>query len=101
MAWCAQMVGMDPTNVPGSTYNTIHGNVSGRVFQVGSISLTISDRAARDNEATLNVLANAQVYADGWESIEERLTEYLAAMRRSMVDHPYPGVVPGTPPPPL
>ncbi|GAA0381465.1 hypothetical protein GCM10009530_35250 [Microbispora corallina] len=46
-------------------------------------------------------LTDEQVTAGGWRFPGPRLAAYLAAAAARAEDHPYPGVLPGTPRPPL
>lgn len=46
-------------------------------------------------------LERARLREEGWESPEQRLVDYLTAALRLAVEHPYPGVLPHSQPPPL
>lgn len=68
--------------------------------------LSVSDILANAEPADLplpwlETLTDTQVTAGGWTFAGPRLRDYLDAASRAAQAHPYPGVLPGVPPPPL
>ncbi|MEV3853725.1 HEAT repeat domain-containing protein [Streptomyces sp. NPDC050095] len=58
-------------------------------------------RWSADCRTWLGTLSDAQIEAGGWPFLGPRLREFLDISARAAREHPYPGVVPGTVPPPL
>ncbi|WP_263169983.1 trypsin-like peptidase domain-containing protein [Streptomyces sp. SCSIO ZS0520] len=58
-------------------------------------------RWGSDGQKWLQRLSDAQIEAGGWPFLGPRLREYLNTSVRAAREHPYPGVIPGTTPPPL
>ncbi|MFC5057590.1 hypothetical protein [Saccharothrix xinjiangensis] len=75
------------------------GPVHGNLFQAGVIhGDVVLHHHLRVEPSDLE---RARLREEGWESPEQRLTDYLVAALRLAVEHPYPGVLPQTQPPPL
>ncbi|CAL9448060.1 hypothetical protein SUDANB95_02373 [Actinosynnema sp. ALI-1.44] len=75
------------------------GEVHGNLVQAGVIN---GDVVLHQNlRVEPGDLDRARLRAEGWASAEQRLTAYLRAAVQVAVEHPYPGVLPGTQPPAL
>ncbi|MFE1548047.1 HEAT repeat domain-containing protein [Streptomyces sp. NPDC058718] len=58
-------------------------------------------RWSADCRTWLGMLSDAEIEAGGWPFLGPQLREFLDISARAAREHPYPGVVPGTVPPPL
>ncbi|WP_159477337.1 HEAT repeat domain-containing protein [Streptomyces caniferus] len=81
---------------------------TGSSHMVGARELTVrldpgwcDSRWSTDCRTWLGTLSDAQIEAGGWPFLGPRLREFLDISARAAREHPYPGVVPGTVPPPL
>ncbi|WP_310726903.1 HEAT repeat domain-containing protein [Streptomyces sp. N2A] len=81
---------------------------TGSSHMVGARELTArldpgwcDSRWSTDCRTWLGTLSDAQIEAGGWPFLGPRLREFLDISARAAREHPYPGVVPGTVPPPL
>ncbi|GAA4564128.1 hypothetical protein GCM10023100_04950 [Actinocorallia cavernae] len=81
---------------------------TGSSHMVGAQELTArfdpgwcDSRWSADCRTWLSVLSDAQIEAGGWPFLGPRLREFLDVSARAAREHPYPGVVPRTVPPPL
>ncbi|MGW3819254.1 HEAT repeat domain-containing protein [Streptomyces sp. NPDC005046] len=81
---------------------------TGSSHMVGARELTArldpgwcDSRWSADCRTWLGTLSDAQIEAGGWPFLGPQLREFLDISARAAREHPYPGVVPGTVPPPL